>query len=158
MNSQHMYDMSTPTHPDHLADVTAGMRVPARSATSDDFVARTFDEVEMTQAEKPIRPTYIAGSRTDPYGMRFPWGPVIEVHQIANYTILEYLEDLSRYDQPELWYRHGRTLYYVYVDGKSTNVSALSMDAALVGAIAYRRDGANSRAGDYFMRMVGGGD
>jgi hypothetical protein len=30
VNDQHMYDLSTPTFPDHLADITAGMRRPAR--------------------------------------------------------------------------------------------------------------------------------
>jgi len=49
VNDQHMYDLSTPTHPDHLADITAGLRRPARrnqhGPTSDDFIAHTFDEV-----------------------------------------------------------------------------------------------------------------
>ena len=181
-----MYDLSTPTHPDHLADITAGMRAPARitpqsNADAYGVLAKALspDDEKRKQAiamqaasamqdtaavaleniakiDAPIRPEYIAGARTDPYGMRFPWGPIIEQHQIGPYTILEYLEDTSAYDNATAWERHGRTLYHVYVDGKNTAVSATSLDSALAGAIAYRRDGANSHAGDYFMRMVGG--
>jgi hypothetical protein len=201
MNDQDMYNLSTPTHPDHLADITAGQRSPVRTHTevdpgyiptqaerdaNDALYAATFTEeqlsvtkplttsanftdalagseafhqaltAKLTERQAPVRPEYIAGSRTDPYGMRFPWGPITEQHQIGNYTILEFLEDTSTYNDPVAWARHGRTLYHVYVDGKNTSVSALSLDAALAGAIAYRREGPNSHAGDYFMRMVGG--
>lgn len=174
MNDQHMYDLSTPTHPDHLADITAGQRSPARITPENNLTAYeklvadalapvttpnlTDATNVLTEPDAPVRPEYLAGSRTDPYGMRFSWGPIIEQHQIGPYTILEYLEDTSTYDNASAWERHGRTLYHIYVDGKNTAVSATSLDSALAGAIAYRRDGANSHAGDYFMRMVGGGD
>jgi len=165
VNDQHMYDLSTPTLPDHLADITAGQRSPARLTPESNLAAyeKLVEEAltpvdELKQAVVLVRPEYIAGSRTDPYGMRFPWGPIIEMHQIGPYTILEFLEDTSNYDNPSAWERHGRTLWHVYIDGKNTGVAALSLDAALAGAIAYRRDGADSTAGDYFIRMVGGGD
>jgi hypothetical protein len=183
-----MYALSTPTHPDHLADITAGMRSPAHidtweaeggamqpepkkrgahTITAEELAEKPgfgipseelLTEYGGTVPPKPVRPEYIAGSRTDPYGMRFTWGPIMETLQIGPYTILEHLEDTSRYNDPAAWERHGRMLYHVYVDGKDTSFSALSLDAALAGAIAYRREGSNSHAGDYFMRMVGGGD
>lgn len=177
MQHHHMYDMSTPTNPDHLADITAGVRSPAvlevdhdtwehegGALTGPRVNLRSYEQIVEkvsevpSEVKKPERPEYIAGSRTDPYGSRFSWGPVLEVHQIGPYTIVEYLEDTSTYDSPAAWARHGRTLWHVYIDGKNAGMSALSLDAALAGAIAFRRDGANSTAGDYFMRMVGGGD
>lgn len=193
MHDQHMYDLSTPTHPDHLADITAGLRKP-HSPTSEYALARTFDDVDhdtweaeggavnptreffdeldaitvkpvladvmvaLVEPDAPVRPERLKGSRMDPYGGRFPWGPITEQHQVGPYTILEYLDDRSNAVHPEDWVNHGRTLYHIYIDGKSASISALSLDAALSGAIAYRRDGANSRAGEYFIRMVGGGD
>lgn len=171
MNNQHMYDMSTPTQPDHLADITAGMRAPARvtpeeRAENDALYARWEKASEvladamvaLVEPDAPVRPTRLPGSRIDPYGDRFMWGPITEVHQIGPYTILEYLDDRSNAVHSAEWMKHGRTLYHVFIDGKNTYVAALSLDAALAGAIAYRRDGEDSRAGDYFIRMVGGGD
>lgn len=193
MNDQHMYDLSTPTHPDHLADITAGMRKP-HSPTSEYALARTFDDVDhdiweaeggaidptrefndaidtitvkpsladamvaLVEPDAPVRPERLKGPRIDPYGDAFMWGPIVEVHQVGPYTILEYLDDRSNAMRSTEWVKHGRTLYHVFVDGKNSYVAALSLDAALAGAIAYRRDGEDSRAGDYFMRMVGGGD
>src|SRR5512144_1327563 len=178
MNDQPMYELSTPTQPDHLADITAGIRSPARVEFTEEQLAtgtplpvsphfaealagseafhRALAASMEERVQKSVRPEYIAGSRTDPYGMRFPWGPITEQHQIGPYTILEYLEDTSTYDNASAWERHGRTLYHIYVDGKNTAVSATSLDSALAGAIAWRREGPNSHAGDYFMRMVSG--
>lgn len=213
MNDQHMYDLSAPTQPDHLADLTGEIRSPARVAFTEEQLAavkpiavsphfadalagseafhralteritpesnaaayeaqlsvlgaEAVGEVIFTQAaeavhtiasvDKPVRPTALPGSRIDPYGDRFPWGPIIEVYQAGPYTVLEFLEDVSKYDDPAVWVRHGRTLYYVFVDGKDTHTSAPSLEGALVAGIAYHLEGPNSRAADYFMRMVGG--
>lgn len=181
MNDQHMYDLSTPTHPDHLADITAGLRSPARTGDVDHDTWETeggaidptrefndaidtitvkpaLPDAMIVEPDAPVRPERLKGSRIDPYGDAFMWGPIVEVHQIGAYTILEYLDDRSNSTHSAEWVKHGRTLYHVFIDGKNTYVAALSLDAALAGAIAYRRDGMDSRAGDYFMRMVGGGD
>lgn len=176
MNTQHMYDLSTPTQPDHLADITAGMRalmkrgqhaltqaelaeMPNFGRPNADLVAAYSDAIiVLAEPTAPVRPERLKGPRLDPYGDRFLWGPITETHQIGPYTIVEYLDDRSGAIHSEEWAQHGRTLYHVYVEGRSAHISALSLDAALAGAIAFRRDGSDSRAGDYFMRMVGGGD
>lgn len=156
-----MNALSNPTAPDHVADITAGDRTPKREVITPETNLAAYETAvaavnEIAQTDAPIRPTRLTGSRMDPYGGKFPWGPIMETHQIGPYTILEYLDDRSAFSHAEDWVHHGRTLYHLFIDGKNTFVSALSLDAALAGAIAYRLDGPDSRAGDYFMRMVGG--
>ena len=47
--------------------------------------------------------------------------------------------------------------FHIYIDGKDQGVEADTLDSALVTAIAMRHDGISSRAGWYFMRMIGEG-
>jgi len=41
------------------------------------------------------------------------------------------------------------------VDGKDTARSNISLESAIVEAIAYKYDGCNSKAGYYFDKMIG---
>lgn len=69
---------------------------------------------------------------------------IVETHQIGCYQFIE-----TESDAP------GRQHFFPYVDGRSTGNYESSLDAALIVAIAYRYDGANSQAAHYFARMIG---
>jgi len=79
-------------------------------------------------------------------GARFTWGRVTEIHEIAEYAIVEYVEDFAG--------DKGTTKYSTYVNGKSCARSYLSMDAALAGCIAYKIEGCNHKADRYFISMM----
>lgn len=74
----------------------------------------------------------------------FTWGRVLQIHEVGPYAIVEYDDEAHP----------GSLHFHIYVDGRDTSHSAPSLDAALAAAIAYRREGANSRAAMYFMRML----
>ena len=77
-------------------------------------------------------------------GAPFVWGTMIgELMEIGPYVILQF------YRRPEK-----DICYHGWVDGKDTSHSWNSLDAALAGCIAYKREGPNCRAGDYFMKML----
>jgi hypothetical protein len=86
---------------------------------------------------------------------RFTWGEYIAAHDIGPYQIVEYypwavrgcevLSGLPNYDQRR---------YHGYILGKSTSHGWDTLDAALAGLIAYRQEGPNSQAGNYFIRML----
>ncbi|MFN2347095.1 MAG: hypothetical protein ABR616_15455 [Dermatophilaceae bacterium] len=100
-------------------------------------------------------PAPLAGNRAAPDGTRFTWGPIDAVHTVGEYQIVEYREDRSNFRRAEEWDGHGRTLFHPYIGGRDLHRGYLSLDSALVGAIAYKREGPNSRAADYFERMTG---
>jgi hypothetical protein len=88
-------------------------------------------------------------------GHNFVWGYVLRIHEIGEYTIVEY----------HPWKRNGSSIltgemdpneieYSCYLNSKSIGVSAQNMDEALVICIAYKHDGANSQAAYYFMKMI----
>jgi hypothetical protein len=78
-------------------------------------------------------------------GAAYWLGPVIQVHTIGPYSLLEYREKLLT----------GDTYYSIFIDGHSICRSERCLEAALAEAIAYRFDGCNSKAGRYFMKMIG---
>lgn len=85
------------------------------------------------------------------YPHRFPWGVIQTVHRIDQYAFVEYF----KYAPGSARNLTGRTAYSVFVNERSISRSAYSLDEALVIAIAYKRDGQNSRAAHYFMKMTG---
>lgn len=95
------------------------------------------------------------GDNLAPDGRVFPWGPIDAIHCVGPYAIVEYREDRSTFTPASSWQNHGRTLFAPYLDGRSVSESFLSLDSALVGAVAYRREGPNSQAAHYFDRMTG---
>lgn len=103
------------------------------------------------------RPERLRGPRMGPDGQRFPWGPIDQVHEIGPYKIVEYRRDMSGFGRSSDYSEHGKTQFHPFIDGKDTSHCFDSLDAALAGAIAYRREGPNGTAGYYFMRMLGEG-
>ena len=68
-------------------------------------------------------------------------GKVTEFFEVGNYVIAKYDDKKS-----------GLPLYHPYVDGENTSESYDTLDAALAGAIAYRKEGPNHRADRYFIK------
>lgn len=110
-------------------------------------------ESPVVTARSSTKAERLTGSRRGPYGERFHWGPVDEIHQIGPYTIVEYRQDRSNFI-PSQQDGHGQTLFHVYVDGKDAHVSATSLDLALVSALVYRNDGPASRADVFIARTL----
>lgn len=80
---------------------------------------------------------------------KWPWGDVIKVHSIGEYDVVEYMRKKMGYHDDEEGIH-----FHPYIYGKDTNHTYESMDAALVGAIAYQAEGPNHRADVYFMRAI----
>lgn len=85
---------------------------------------------------------------------RFPWGKVIHTHLVGDYAIVEYIpsqaSNVSDEDYAEQIAKHPRMFH---IEGASRSYH--SLDAALVGCVALKHDGINTRADGYFMRMIG---
>lgn len=85
----------------------------------------------------------------------FIWGKVIKVHYIG------YEYDVVEYHPRKV--KEGRILneidfqikeYHGYVKEKDTSCSWKSFDEAIIGCIAYKYEGANHRADEYFIKMI----
>ena len=103
------------------------------------------------------RPTRIPGPRIAPNGDRFAWGPVQAVHTVGEYDIVEYLDDRSNFGREVEWAPHGQTMFHPYINGRDTHRSYRTLDSALVGVIAHKREGPNGQAAEYFDRMTEAG-
>ena len=81
----------------------------------------------------------------------FPWGPVVQLHEIGEYQIIEY--------HPEIFInscgtgKHEQDKTQFHVQGE--NHSFDSLDEALIGAICLKYDGINTRAPKYISLMLG---
>jgi hypothetical protein len=77
----------------------------------------------------------------------FCWGRVVDIHEIGRYGIVEF-----RYvnnNEP-----YGSSAFHVFVDGEGLSHTFPSIEWALAFGIAYVKDGINTRAADYFMKMI----
>jgi len=87
-------------------------------------------------------------------GTPFSWGEFSKIHTIGEYDIVEFhpfkRNGARITSQPDF----GTVNFHGYLNGKDVSQSWRSIDAALVGLIAYNHDGANSQAGYYFMKMI----
>lgn len=82
-------------------------------------------------------------------GQPFTWGEVIRIHTIGEYDIVEFYrwDEKGKADTTDI-------SFHCYLNGKSVSQSWSSLDEALVGLIAYKHEGPNSKAATYFMRML----
>ena len=79
----------------------------------------------------------------------FPWGKVIKTHAIGDYKIIEYAERGASNHPTHAGKPTGRHLFHC------DHYSYESLDHALIGIIARKHDGVNTRADVYFLRMIG---
>lgn len=86
------------------------------------------------------------------FGDEFVWGKVVKVLEIGLYTIILYYPYLKGREKGVAW---ATNRYHLYINGKDTSRTFQSLDQALVGAVAIQNDGINTRAHEYFYKMVG---
>jgi hypothetical protein len=83
-------------------------------------------------------------------GKPFTWGKIVKFHEYGIYTIGEYIES-DKFSKDGV----RETLFHIWVNGKSTSHSSSSLESAIIDAISYEHDGANSQAGYFFKKMIG---
>jgi len=88
-------------------------------------------------------------------GFYFTWGEVVEIISMKNYSFVVYHPWKSNECNV---YMHDpdytRFQYNGYIDGKSISRGWNSLEAAMVGIVAYKLDGPNTKADRYFMKMI----
>ena len=90
----------------------------------------------------------------------FSWGKIIRIEEIGiagdvNFSIVVFhpwktkgcTVETGRPDYDKIYF-HG------YVNDEDTHESYLSLEEALVGCVAYKREGFNHRADRYFFKMI----
>lgn len=82
-------------------------------------------------------------------------GEAVRVHTVGDYEIVEYHPRIAVDSQLVNEIDREHFAYSVYIRGTRTGRSFHTLDAALVGAIAYEYEGPNHRADYYFLRMIG---
>jgi len=78
-------------------------------------------------------------------GGQFTWGELIAIHEINEYSIIEY----------HPWKSEKSHHFHIYVNQMSCSEGFPSLDAALAGCISYKHEGPNHHANYYFMKMIG---
>ena len=76
----------------------------------------------------------------------FCWGRVVAIHKIGTSEIIEYIPTMNGS-------RELACTNYFHINGH--NQSVLTLDSAIVCALAFKYDGGDSRAGHYICRMLG---
>ena len=89
----------------------------------------------------------------------FTWGPVVAVHRIGRYDIVEYRPQIFEGSSGTGRYEASRSQFHPYVDGEDTNCGLDTLEQALVFAIATGRWGwaeaFNERFGRHACRLLG---
>ena len=86
----------------------------------------------------------------------FPWGPIVDIHEIGNISIVEFYPEIfegagtGKFD-------HTRTKFHAYVDGVDVMKGSPTLDHALLVALGFKHDvdGHNSRWAKYAARCLG---
>lgn len=120
----------------------------------------TSTRTALQQQRTACKPLPRPANNVGPDGRDVPWGPVVASHVIGDIAICEYLEDCSNLTafDAATYARHGKSVFQTYLhDGEQfrrTHRAYFTLDSALVGAIAVKRDGENTRADMFFDRMT----
>ena len=89
-------------------------------------------------------------------GASFVWGKLVKIHEIFEYAIVE-CHPLAKSNP------NSCTLdtidmnaleYHPYINGEEISCAYNSYDEALAGCIAYKHEGINHNAENYFMKML----
>ena len=92
-----------------------------------------------------------------PDGREFTWGPVLAIHNVGPYAIIEYARDNSTTwgsDMDEIRQNHGKTQFHAYYDGRDISWACDSLEDMLVTAIAYKKHHVNSQLAQHFMTVI----
>jgi hypothetical protein len=101
-----------------------------------------IEEMEATDFDKAIGE-----------GPKFWLGPIVAAHHIGEYSFIEY-EATDFTSGPNYGKRDGSHHFGGFINGHNVSRNWHSLDAALVGIVAFKRDGGNSQAGRLFMRAT----
>jgi hypothetical protein len=85
---------------------------------------------------------------------KFPWGRVVNTHTIGDYEIVEYYSWIYK-DGGKTRQTEDATMFHPYHQGKDLCVSYSSLEESMIGMVAWKYEGGNSRAAQYFFRMIG---
>ncbi len=82
-------------------------------------------------------------------------GAIVAVHRVGEYAVVEYLErDYRGGDNPNYGKLTGGHDFSVFINEYDIGRGFDSLDAALVGVVAYKREGCNAHADRYFMKAT----
>jgi len=79
----------------------------------------------------------------------YVWGKIKKIHEIGEYVIVEYSE--PNYRNVE---NNESIVFHPFINGKDTNRGYDTLDGAIVGVIARKHDGINTKADRYFMKAI----
>lgn len=85
----------------------------------------------------------------------FPWGPIVDTHEVGNFVIAEFHPEIFKDNIGTKKYDKTTTNFHVFINGKSTSRSYSSLDMALIGAICIKHEGLNTQAPHYIAKMIG---
>jgi len=82
-------------------------------------------------------------------------GQFVDFHTLGEYSIVEYKPTTFDGCSPKIPKQYEKeSNFHPYINGQDTNTSYNSIEEAIVGAIAYKYDGGNTRAHEYFMKSI----
>lgn len=102
-----------------------------RSWNSESDPVYEFDQFETTTKVEQIK--YLE--------QKFVWGNVLDVHEYGDFLIFEYKKRGTN-----------NILYHIYYSYSDTNISAYSLDQAIIEALAYKYE---ENASKYIYRILG---
>ena len=85
----------------------------------------------------------------------FSWGPIVAVHSIGPYDIVEHHPAVFKNHIHTGEYDMERSEFHVYVAGRDGNMAATSLDVAMLLVIDLRINRMNSHAAKYACRVLG---
>jgi len=87
-------------------------------------------------------------------GTPYTWGNMVKIHNIGEYDIVEYHPWKTEGSSVLTGSPDDTLCFGCYLDGKNCCHSYESLDAAIAACIAYKYEGLNHKANEYFMRML----
>lgn len=86
--------------------------------------------------------------------IEFAWGEFIKIHRIGEYALVEYYPHEFKNCCSTGKIDYSKIRYSCYINENDICHSRDSIDSALAQCIAYKHDGCNTQAADFFMRMI----
>ena len=82
-------------------------------------------------------------------------GKFVDFHTLGEYSIVEYKPTAFDGCNPKVPHQYEtESNFHPYINGQDTNTSYDTIEKAIVGAIACKYDGGNTRADVYFMKSI----